>query len=233
MILLLISATRYMPTPSLLRYQAPLAFWIVVLFSPLLWQNQVHANTGNPPTLNGQAKSDRRAQISDVELRHFLQNSLDNPAAELDKYQAEVWLESMLSRMAVYKVDKKEALAILKAVYREAKASDLEPDLVLAVIAIESSFDRFAISVAGAQGLMQVMPFWKDELGRPLDNLMDIDTNIRYGCKILQYYLQKSRGRLSDALARYNGSFGRTSYPEKVLVNWQERWQSGRVATSN
>lgn len=222
-----------MPTPRLLRYQAPVAFWIVVLFSPLLWQHQVQANTSNPPTFNAQAENDRRAQISDVELRHFLQNSLDNPAAELDKYQAEVWLESMLSRMAIYKVDKTEALAILKAVYREAKASDLEPDLVLAVIAIESSFDRFAISVAGAQGLMQVMPFWKDELGRPLDNLMNIDTNIRYGCKILQYYLQKSRGRLSDALARYNGSFGSTSYPEKVLVNWQERWQSGRVATSN
>jgi len=204
----------------------------MVLFSPLLLHHQVLANTGNPPVFSGQANHDRRAQISDVELRHFLQNSLNNPIAELDKYEAEVWLESMLSRMAIYKVDKTESLAILKAVYREAKASSLEPDLVLAVISIESSFNRFAISIAGAQGLMQVMPFWKDELGRPLDNLMDIDTNIRYGCKILQYYLQKSSGRLSEALARYNGSFGQTWYAEKVLVNWQERWQSGRVATS-
>lgn len=174
----------------------------------------------------------RQEQISDLELKRFLQGKLDSPSFELDKYEAEVWLESMLSRMEAYKVEKREALTILRAVFREAKASELEPDLVLAVIAVESSFNRFAISVAGAQGLMQIMPFWKNELGRTQDNLMDIDTNVRYGCKILQYYLQKSNGRLSEALARYNGSYGTTRYAEKVLVSWQERWQSGRVGGS-
>lgn len=182
---------------------------------------------------NNSNRSNRAEQISDSELRQFLQNNLGNHSVVLDKYDAEVWLESMLSRMEIYKVDKQEALNILKAVYREAKNSDLEPDLVLAVIAIESSFNRFALSGAGAQGLMQVMPFWKDELGRPQDNLMDVDTNVRYGCKILQYYIQKSSGRLSEALARYNGSYGRTTYPEKVLVRWQHRWQSGRLHRSN
>jgi len=178
-------------------------------------------------------RHNRAEQISDIELKQFLQNNLGNQSISLDKYDAEVWLESMLSRMEIYKVDKREALDILKAVYREAKSSNLEPDLVLAVIAVESSFNRFALSVAGAQGLMQVMPFWKAELGRPQDNLMDVDTNVRYGCKILQYYMQKSSGKLSEALARYNGSYGRTSYPEKVLVSWQQRWQSGRLHTSH
>ncbi|MDB4631335.1 lytic transglycosylase domain-containing protein [Pseudomonadales bacterium] len=149
----------------------------------------------------------------------------------LDKYDAEVWLESMLSRMQRYKIERDEALSILRAVYQEAKLSDIEPDLVLAVIAIESSFNRFAISPVGAQGLMQVMPFWKKEIGRNSDNLTDIAVNIRYGCKILQFYLQKSKGDLSEALARYNGSLGRTIYSEKVLVAWQRRWQSGRLST--
>ncbi|NNL57370.1 MAG: lytic transglycosylase domain-containing protein [Pseudomonadales bacterium] len=172
----------------------------------------------------------RQAQINDAELKQFLQQGLQQERVPFDKYDAEVWLESMLSRMARYKVERSEALAILHAVYREARASELEPDLVLAVIAIESAFKRFAVSRVGAQGLMQVMPFWKAEIGRAHDNLMDIETNIRYGCKILQFYLQKSRGNLDEALARYNGSYGRTVYSEKVLVNWQHRWQSGRLS---
>ncbi|MDB2410252.1 lytic transglycosylase domain-containing protein [Pseudomonadales bacterium] len=105
----------------------------------------------------------------------------------------------------------------------------LPPDIVLAVIAAESSFNRFAISSAGAQGLMQIMPFWKDEIGRSDDNLTDIATNIRYGCKILQFYLQKENGDLALALARYNGSVGQTRYSEKVLVIWEQHWRSGRL----
>ncbi|MGB5325612.1 MAG: lytic transglycosylase domain-containing protein [Pseudomonadales bacterium] len=173
----------------------------------------------------------RDAQINDSELKAFLQQSLNSEReAKFDKYDAEVWLESMLSRMQVYKTAREEALAVLQAVYREAHASNLPPDLVLAVIAIESAFNRFAVSRVGAQGLMQVMPFWKREIGRVGDNLMDIDVNVRYGCKILQYYINKSGGNLSEALARYNGSYGRTVYSEKVLVAWQQRWQSGRLS---
>lgn len=187
----------------------------------------VTAQADNPLT------ADRSQQISDHELKTFLQQSIHEADEPLDKYDAEVWLESMLSRMDIYRVEKSESLEILQAVYREAKASDLQPDLVLAVIAIESSFNRFAVSRVGAQGLMQVMPFWKNEIGRPEDNLMDIAINVRYGCKILQYYLKKSNGNLGDALARYNGSYGKTVYTEKVLVAWQQRWQSGRVELLN
>ncbi|NNC55628.1 MAG: lytic transglycosylase domain-containing protein [Pseudomonadales bacterium] len=173
----------------------------------------------------------RNAQIDDADLKDFLQQSLAaEQNAAFDKYDAEVWLESMLSRMRVYKPSHEDALAILQAVYREAYASDLPPDLVLAVISIESAFNRFAVSRVGAQGLMQVMPFWKQEIGRPGDNLMDIDVNVRYGCKILQYYIKRSNGDLSEALARYNGSYGRTVYSEKVMLNWERRWQSGRLS---
>lgn len=171
----------------------------------------------------------RDQQLSDYELKKFLQQHISSQTLSLDKYDAEVWLKSMLSRMQIYKVDRNEALQILRAVYNEATASNLQPDLVLAVIAIESSFNRYAVSHVGAQGLMQVMPFWKHEIGRPTDNLTSVTTNIHYGCKILQYYLKRSKGDLDEALARYNGSYGKTIYSEKVLVAWQQHWQSGRI----
>ena len=109
--------------------------------------------------------------------------------------------------MQAYRIDDDEGYQILQTVYREATYSGLPPDLVLAVIAIESSFNRYAISPVGAQGLMQVMPFWKREIGRPEDNLVDIDTNVRYGCKILEFYLKKEQGKISAALARLMAFF--------------------------
>ena len=207
--------------------------FFVALATYLALSMSCSAHANNPPINDNQPTSqasNRSAQINDIELKQFLQHSLREQQITLDKYDAEVWLESMLSRMQRYKIERDEAMSILRAVYQEAKLSDIEPDLVLAVIAIESSFNRFAISPVGAQGLMQVMPFWKKEIGRNSDNLTDIAVNIRYGCKILQFYLQKSKGDLSEALARYNGSLGRTIYSEKVLVAWQRRWQSGRLS---
>ena len=97
---------------------------------------------------------------------------------------------------------------------------------MLAVIEVESRFDRFAISRAGAQGLMQVMPFWKEELGRRDDNLTDTTTNLRYGCRILEFYLQRENGALHRALAAYNGSSGSRRYSERVQRAWSRRWRT-------
>jgi len=78
--------------------------------------------------------------------------------------------------------------------------------------------------VAGARGLMQIMPFWLDEIGRPKDNLIHIDTNLRFGCTILKYYLDMEKGDLKRALGRYNGSLGGRKYPNKVLDKLREKW---------
>ena len=102
--------------------------------------------------------------------------------------------------------------------------ADLPPELVLAVIDVESNFDRFAISRVGARGLMQIMPFWLDEIGRPDDNLMHIHTNLRFGCTILKYYLDMENGDLIRALGRYNGSLGKRRYPNKVLDKLRLKW---------
>ena len=175
------------------------------------------------------AKADHDEQLDAAELKNFLQHNLGKDTALKDKFDAEVWLLGMRARMAAYQISDKESYTILTTVYQEAQNSNLKPDIVLALIAAESSFNRFAVSSAGAQGLMQIMPFWKNEIGRADDNLTDIATNIRYGCKILQFYLQKENGNLALALARYNGSVGQTRYSEKVLTIWANHWRSGRL----
>ena len=123
--------------------------------------------------------------------------------------------------------DPDERMHILTRVHHEAYLVGLEPELVLAVIEVESNFDRYAVSVAGALGLMQVMPFWRNEIGRPDDNLIRLETNLRYGCTILKFYLDKEEGDLRRALGRYNGSLGKRKYPNKVIEKLSEKWFQG------
>ena len=162
-----------------------------------------------------------------AELRQFLEQTIDASDSFEDRYDAEVWLVDMSARLNRYMDDAPERLNLLKAVHREARAANLKPDLVLALIQIESRFDRYAVSRVGAQGLMQVMPFWKNEIGRASDNLTEVDTNLRYGCRILQFYLAREKGNLAKALARYNGSVGKTWYSELVLDAWYDYWIAG------
>jgi len=119
---------------------------------------------------------------------------------------------------------REERLQILKIAHGEAMRARLDPELVLAVIDVESNFDRFAVSYAGARGLMQVMPFWLKEIGRPQDNLFHITTNLRMGCTILRYYLDMEHGDLRHALERYNGSRGQRHYPDRVLDRLSRKW---------
>lgn len=169
----------------------------------------------------------KTGQEANDELRTFLKSTISDANSFKDRFDAEVWLIDMSGRLKPFIKDPKERLELLKAVHQEATRAKLKPDLVLALIQIESRFDKYAVSRVGAQGLMQVMPFWKNEIGRPNDNLTDMNTNLRYGCRILQFYLNKEEGRLAPALARYNGSYGKTWYPEKVMTAWQRRWYAG------
>lgn len=121
--------------------------------------------------------------------------------------------------------DPETRVNLLTLIHSVATRAGLSPEIVLALIEVESGFDRYAVSAAGAQGIMQVMPFWKHEIGRPEDNLINTQTNLRYGCTILKYYLDREKGRLADALARYNGSYGQYWYAERVLDAWARRWR--------
>ena len=158
------------------------------------------------------------------ELRALLVQAINDSDSFDDRFDAEVWLLDMARRLKPLVPDAEERLEILRLTHREADRNGLQPELVLAVIQVESNFDRFAISRAGAQGLMQIMPFWLEEIGRPQDNLFHIRTNLRLGCTILRYYLDVEDGNLVRALARYNGSIGETWYPQRVLTALHDKW---------
>lgn len=160
----------------------------------------------------------------DPELRSYLKDAINNASGFDDKYDAEVWMVDMNSRLSRYIKDKAFRIQFLKVLHREASKHSLPPEMVLAVIQIESAFKPYALSVVGAQGYMQIMPFWRNEIGRPHDNLMKLETNLKYGCAILAHYLKKEKGNWIRALGRYNGSLGKLKYPRKVMGAWQKNW---------
>ena len=160
------------------------------------------------------------------ELRTFLEKAITSADSFEDRYDAEVWLVDMSARLARFIDDPLHRLELLRDIHAAAAKAELPPELVLSVIEVESHFNRFAVSSAGAQGMMQVMPFWKKEIGRPDDNLTINQTNFAYGCRILQFYLQREKGQLHKALARYNGSVGRRTYSNKVYRAWQRNWRT-------
>lgn len=160
----------------------------------------------------------------DDELRTLLKTTIEEADSFQDRFDAEVWLISMSGRMQRFISDPQQRLELLRKIHRAATRAELQPEVVLAVIEVESAFDHYAISRVGAQGIMQVMPFWKKEIGRPDDNLIDLETNLKYGCTILKHYINKTNGHLADALARYNGSYGSYRYSIKVMDAW-ERWR--------
>jgi len=160
----------------------------------------------------------------DPELRTALREAVESADSFVDRFEAEVWLTDMSRRLERQLPDTAERMQILTLVHRYAEMFELPPELVLAVIDVESNFDRYAISWAGALGLMQVMPFWRNEIGRPEDDLHDIQTNLLYGCRILAYYLEKENGDRRAALARYNGSRGQRWYPDRVFDRLSSKW---------
>ncbi len=161
----------------------------------------------------------------DPELRKILAAAIASADSFDDRFDAEVWLTDMSRRLTKQVPDAHERLAILRAVHSQGTRADVPPELVLAVIDVESNFDRFAISAASALGLMQVMPFWVKELGyRDKNELFKIDINILLGCRILKFYLDMERGSLVQGLARYNGSVGRRWYSDRVIDRLRTKW---------
>ena len=193
--------------------------------STTVWRRRAVVLLCALPGLLGAAIATPPQQI-DPGVIDALARSMSVEIDQNDHFDAQVWLVSSVPKLARYVGNDGEQKLILRSVYREANRNAMDPDLVLAVMQVESKFDRFAVSSAGAQGLMQVMPFWRNEIGRPQDNLTQIDTNVRYGTAILGHYLSASRGDLVDALARYNGSRGRLNYPELVIYAYRARWQT-------
>jgi soluble lytic murein transglycosylase-like protein len=168
----------------------------------------------------------RADQQRDPELRTVVQQAITEAECFPDEFEAEVWYKMMEPRLRRAVKDRDERVLILKHVFCEAHRpgeARLPPGLVMALIDVESRFNRWAVSPAGAVGLVQVMPFWPEELGMRRYQLVRIPENIRMGTAIFRYYLKRERNNVAKALARYNGSVGRTWYSDMVIQRWT-RW---------
>jgi len=162
----------------------------------------------------------------DAALKLALRQAVEDTRTFDDPASAQAWLADMSNRLQYHIPNPFYRLELLRSIHEEATRTGLDPELVLAVVQVESGFDRFAISPYGARGLMQVMPFWKKEIGHPRDNLFHPQTNLRYGCTVLSHYLKQEKGNVGRALARYNGSLGMKVYPTKVFTALKTRWSS-------
>lgn len=161
----------------------------------------------------------------DPRLREILVQAVADADSFSDRFDAEVWLTDMSHRLSRQVPDLDERLEILRTVHHQAARVAVAPELILAIIDVESNFDRYAISSANALGLMQVMPFWVREVGREDKNeLFDIQFNVLLGCRILKYYLDMESGDLVRGLGRYNGSLGRRTYADRVINRLRSKW---------
>jgi soluble lytic murein transglycosylase-like protein len=141
------------------------------------------------------------------------------------------WLGAMSQRLKRKIPDHQERIELLQTVWYESKRAGLDVSLVLGLIQVESNFRKWAISSAGARGLMQVMPFWTRVIGDgDANQLFKMQPNLRFGCVILRHYLDRERGDLFMTLGRYNGSRGRAPYPDAVFANQRIYAFSDRAA---
>ena len=169
----------------------------------------------------------RADEQREPELQELLQRILSSADCFNDAREASAWHRVMEPRLERFIASHAERIGILDHVYCESRRDPklkLPPDLVLALIEVESRFDRWAVSRSGAVGLMQVMPFWPLQLGAS-DELVEVAPNIRIGCEILRYYLRTEHNDWTRALARYNGSSGREGYPQLILSRWHHAWR--------
>ena len=136
------------------------------------------------------------------------------------------WLSAMSDKLHRQKAEFVTRVEFLETLWYESTRAGLEPALMLGLVQVESGFRKYAISVVGARGYTQVMPFWARLIGDgDVARLFHMQTNLRFGCVILRHYLDLEKGDLYLALGRYNGSRGRPEYPNAVFAA-QRGWTS-------
>ena len=190
-----------------------LALAVLLATLPLL----AHAGNQDEERLSDSMRASLQAAIADRAVPVLLfKSGADN---------AHKWLSEMSRRLETRIPDRKQRIELLKTVQYEATRAGLDPQLVLGVMQVESGFKKYAVSTAGARGYLQVMPFWVKVIGEKHHNLFSLRTNLRYGCVILRYYLDRENGDFFRALGRYNGSLGKADYPNLVLGAWKGSWK--------
>ena len=145
--------------------------------------------------------------------------------SEAARQRYQQWFDEMSRRLAKRIPDDFSRTEFLETVWYESTRAGLDPAMVLGLIQVESAYRKYAISIAGARGYMQVMPFWTKVIGDgDRRKLFHMQTNLRYGCSILRMYIDMEKGDLYLALGRYNGSRGKPQYPNAVFAAWK-KWE--------
>ena len=134
-----------------------------------------------------------------------------------------------------YKLFKFKALAlktkyphfdrIANIIYKKSIEYGFNPELILALVKVESDFNQYAISPAGAYGLMQInYNVWKDYYKIDPNKLFDAEYNIDLGLKILKHYYLESGNNMDKALFRYNNGYlyKNKSYVKKVVSTFEK-----------
>lgn len=129
-----------------------------------------------------------------------------------------------------YKVSQAITFDLVQMAHAAGHQIGLDPLLIIAVMAVESRFNPIAESVAGAKGLMQVIPKYHldkfREFGGEKYAVFDPETNILVGTRILKDYLAQT-GSLNSALTLYVGASDADDVPyiEKVMTEKQRLQQ--------
>jgi soluble lytic murein transglycosylase-like protein len=186
----------------------------------------------SPLLLAGQAHAGAQVEEPLIDsVRTALSSAIANQAPPVPEFKDTEsrliylrWLGAMSDRLKKKKPEWQIRKEFLQTVWYESKRAGLDTTLVLGLIQVESNFRKFAVSNVGARGYMQVMPFWTRVIGDgDPGKLFHMQTNLRFGCVILRHYLDRERGDLFMGLGRYNGSRGKSPYPDAVLgasKNW-------------
>ena len=186
-----------------------------IMMSSLFFSNTAQAGAQAYEELSASVRASLQKAVSDRAVSEY------NFA---DDVETKRWLNEMSPRLEKRFPDSASRMDLLRTVRYESQRAGLDPQLVLGIIQVESAFRKYAVSRAGAQGYMQVMPFWTKAIGTQEHNLFHLRTNLRYGCIILRHYLDIEKGNLFRALGRYNGSLGKPEYPNLVLAAWKGKW---------
>ena len=182
--------------------------------------------------LNPAHAGNQKEEALAVSVRLALANAIKDARAPQPVFRDEAarqryqrWLGEMSERLKRKLPDQQSRTEFLETAWYEATRAGLDPGLVLGLIQVESAYRKYAVSMVGARGYMQVMPFWTGVIGdSDRKKLFHMQTNLRYGCAILRMYIDMEAGSLYLALGRYNGSRGRPEYPNAVLAAWK-KWE--------
>jgi soluble lytic murein transglycosylase-like protein len=205
-------------------------------YRPLRWLARALLAAGLASCAMAQAGNQKEEALADS-VRLALANAIKDARPpqpvfrdEAARQRYQQWLAQMSERLRRKLPDLQSRTEFLETAWYEATRAGLDPGLVLGLIQVESAYRKYAVSMVGARGYMQVMPFWTGVIGdSDRRKLFHMQTNLRYGCAILRMYIDMEAGSLYLALGRYNGSRGRPEYPNAVLAAWK-KWELAPAA---